>query len=155
LPLADDIATRTSLPEVGQSVPQPKVQAVRRGIHEEVKRLNRHTYLLATGLWVLVVATCGYFMLRGPSLAGGVNNASITLSKFQKLRTGMTYRECVDALGSTGSQQDLTYIRESGLTLTTYLWQNPDGSNIMAEFENGRLTTKVQAGLHRPQRAVQ
>jgi hypothetical protein len=106
-------------------------------------------------LWLFVVVACGYFSLRAPAPASVVNDATITLDEYEQLRIGMSYKECVNALGATGYQQDLTYIRESRLTITTYIWQNQDGSNVMAEFENGRLTTKVQAGLHTPKPVVQ
>jgi hypothetical protein len=79
--------------------------------------------------------------------AGNSTQARITLRVYEQLQTGMTYKECLAIIGTDGVQKDLTYVRKSGLMITTYIWQNADGSNIMAEFENNRLFTKVQAGL--------
>jgi hypothetical protein len=108
--------------------------------------LNR----LATVLWVSVVVGCGYYLLRDSGAIDGAGNstqARITLRVYEQLQTGMTYKECLAIIGTDGVQKDLTYVRKSGLMITTYIWQNADGSNIMAEFENNRLFTKVQAGL--------
>lgn len=111
---------------------------------------------LAIILWVGVVTTCGYFLVRDPAAKEeGPAPVVITMSTFDQLQTGMTMRECVDIIGTAGVQQDLTYIQESALTITTHIWQNKDGSNIMAQFENGRLSTKAQAGLPKVAHAVQ
>jgi hypothetical protein len=111
--------------------------------------------VLAVILWVGVVTTCGYFMLSDPmAKEKAPAPVVITMGSFEQLKTGMTVRECADIIGTPGAQQDLTYIQESGLTITTHIWQNNDGSNIMAQFENGRLSTKAQAGLPKIAHAV-
>ena len=104
--------------------------------------------MLAATLWVVVVTNCGYFLLRDPiAEEKAPAPVVITMYGFGQLKTGMTVRECADIIGTAGVQQDLTYMQESGVIITTHTWQNDDGSNMMAQFKNGHLSTKAQAGL--------
>jgi hypothetical protein len=155
LPFADVVATAQHTPQSRIEVRQSRGRAVWQVIRKHLNTANRYVNLLAVILWIVVVIACGFFLLHNTMPAGDMPDTTITLSKFEQLQTGMTYKECMNTLGRPGVQQDLTYIRSSGLTITTYLWQNPDGSNAMTEFENGRLTTRAQAGLHKRQQVAE
>jgi prepilin-type N-terminal cleavage/methylation domain-containing protein len=75
-----------------------------------------------------------------------VHQSGVTLEQFNKLETGMTVDEVNSMLGPG------TLAARSGFAVfevTGYTWQgNGDiGANMSVQFENGRLTTKAQAGL--------
>ena len=76
----------------------------------------------------------------------------VDAEEYAKIKNGMTYEEVVAIIGEEGSQNSSsTMPAVAGVTdeLTTeiYSWQNFDGSNMNATFQNGALVMKAQFGL--------
>jgi hypothetical protein len=70
---------------------------------------------------------------------------SITLAKFNQLKTGMAYKEVVNILGTDGeiiSESDI-----GGTKTVMYQWQSSGFGNMNAMFQNGKLISKSQFGL--------
>ncbi|MEE3718908.1 hypothetical protein V2H45_19370 [Tumidithrix elongata RA019] len=77
--------------------------------------------------------------------ANQTTEVKITLDKFKQIKDGMTLQQVTDIIGSQGK-----LIAESKLGDSTgqvYSWKNPQGSNAIIEFKNGRVVAKAQAGL--------
>lgn len=72
-------------------------------------------------------------------------NAPVTLAEYSAIQTYMTYEEVADLLGKPGKEVSNSYI--AGYSTVMYMWQNRDGSNMNAMFQNGKLIQKAQAGL--------
>lgn len=70
---------------------------------------------------------------------------TVTMSKFSRLQTGMTYQQVVEIMGAPGEEMSRSDIAE--FTTVMYGWKNPDGSNMNAMFQNGALMQKAQFGL--------
>lgn len=77
-------------------------------------------------------------------LAAEVSN-QITMAKFSSLQEGMTYEQVVSILGSSGEVQSSSDV--GGFKTVMYGWSNPNGSNMSATIQNGRLVMKAQFGL--------
>ena len=80
-------------------------------------------------------------------LSGGTPISSrefVTLEKFNRLRTGMTYETVVKILGREGDV--LSDVGGPGPAIRIYQWTN-GLSNMNATFQDGRLMAKAQLGL--------
>jgi hypothetical protein len=69
----------------------------------------------------------------------------VTMEEFKKIKNGMTYEEVVKIIGFEGTEMSSTEI--GGIKTIMYSWQNDDGSNMNAMFQNNKLNTKAQFGL--------
>lgn len=73
----------------------------------------------------------------------------VTMAGFQKIRTGMEYREVAKILGEEGEEASRNEM--GGFVTVMYTWKAKDflitGGNMNAMFQNGRLTSKAQTGL--------
>ncbi|WP_232335511.1 DUF3862 domain-containing protein [Thermoactinomyces sp. CICC 10735] len=69
----------------------------------------------------------------------------VTMEEFKKIKNGMTYEEVVEIIGFEGTEMSSTEI--GGIKTIMYSWQNDDGSNMNAMFQNNKLNTKAQFGL--------
>ena len=76
------------------------------------------------------------------------------LESFDKIKNGMTYEQVTAIIGSpgeivaeTGSPSDPFYTITYYFIGTSDLWND---SNAHLTFQNGRLHTKAQTGLKRP-----
>ena len=56
-----------------------------------------------------------------------------------------TYGDAVTILGRDGKV--VSQVELGGVSTIGYSWKNPNGSNIVAIFQNGLLVSKAQAGL--------
>lgn len=75
-----------------------------------------------------------------------VQNEKITLEKFNKITTGMTYQEVVDIIGEEGTLS--TESSYSSQTMQIYSWSASNGiSNATVSFMNGKVSGKSQIGL--------
>ena len=77
-------------------------------------------------------------------LATGAN-ASITLSNYERLQTGMTYEQACEILGKAGTEMSRTEM--AGYVTVMYGWQGDGVANMNAMFQNGKLVSKAQFGL--------
>ena len=73
--------------------------------------------------------------------------SKITLSEFNSLKEGISYREAVNIIGGSG-----TLISEAGsgeFKTIMYVWEGSGstGANANAMFQNDKLITKAQFGL--------
>jgi len=69
----------------------------------------------------------------------------ITMAKYEAALTGMTYTEVCGVLGTQGEES--SRVELAGTTTVIYTWKNPDGSNMNATFQKGKLVAKAQFGL--------
>ena len=70
-----------------------------------------------------------------------------TLEHYEYIHNGMPMTEINDILGPYGEEK--TNVRVEDSTMTIKVWENKDGSNVVVNFENGKVTGKAQAGLKR------
>jgi len=74
------------------------------------------------------------------------SSQGITLAKYMKLNTGMTYDDVVSILGKNGVELSSTEI--AGIKSVTYKWDGVSfASNMNATFSNNQLVSKAQFGL--------
>lgn len=77
-------------------------------------------------------------------------DAKITLEEFNKIETGMTYKEVVDIIGGEGTVQSETSITGNDQYKTTlYSWEGKGslGANANVTFQGGKVVSKAQFGL--------
>jgi hypothetical protein len=70
---------------------------------------------------------------------------TVTMNEFARLHTGMTYQQAMETIGTPGSEISRNEI--AGISTVMYGWNNSDGSNMNAMFQNGELIQKSQFGL--------
>jgi hypothetical protein len=69
----------------------------------------------------------------------------INRDRFNQIKKGMTLKQVEEVIGSPGK-----LIADSSTpngTGQVYSWKNPQGSNAIVEFKNGKVAAKAQAGL--------
>ncbi|HXG73164.1 MAG TPA: hypothetical protein VNJ04_21440 [Gemmatimonadaceae bacterium] len=81
---------------------------------------------------------------EGPAAMLGVEPL-VTAAEYGSLQDGMSYEEAVRIIGTAGTEASRSNV--VGITTLLYSWQNPDGSNMNAMFQNDKLVTKAQYGL--------
>lgn len=76
----------------------------------------------------------------------------VSLGQYNQIQSGMTYEQVQQIMGSPGTPTASNHMPSYGgvtpdITDTSYMWQNADGSNMNAMFQNDSLIMKAQAGL--------
>lgn len=71
--------------------------------------------------------------------------ATITMSKFEQVKEGMSYEQVKEIIGDSGAVISSSEL--GGVKTVMYQWQNPSGANMNAMFQNGKLVNKAQFGL--------
>ncbi len=70
----------------------------------------------------------------------------ITMEKFNRLKTGMSYKEAVEILGAEG--EVLSESEIGGTKTVMYSWAGSSfASSMNAMFQNNKLISKAQMGL--------
>lgn len=69
----------------------------------------------------------------------------VTMAKFSQIQVGMSYRRVVDIIGEGGEKVLSTSM--AGPNSTLYQWKDPDGGEMHAVFQDGKLVSKSQSGL--------
>ena len=82
----------------------------------------------------------------------GCSPAVVSKDKFSAIHEGMTYREVVTIIGAEGEELSSNKIEGvpgvmPSVSTKMYAWQNSDGSNMNAMFQNDKLIQKAQLGL--------
>lgn len=106
---------------------------------------------------MLPVSRSSLKLILASTLAGllsgcGSTGPVVTKSEYDQLNEGMSYSQVVSLIGndgvenSSGTMNGIPGFMESIKTVV-YSWQNPDGSNMNAVFQNDKLITKAQFGL--------
>lgn len=110
------------------------------------------TFFLIAGIcfvlsFVGCVAFCGSVATRmSEKMEIGAKDA-MTLSKFSKIQTGMSYSEVCKIAGKEGKLMSET----DSYSTKLYAWYGVDGiSNMTGTFQNGYLVTKAQLALTDP-----
>jgi hypothetical protein len=76
----------------------------------------------------------------GPVVAEG-----ITMAKYDRLKTGMSYHQAVEILGTEGVEVSSNEL--AGTKTVMYQWEAGVGANVNAMFQNDKLMQKAQFGL--------
>lgn len=76
----------------------------------------------------------------------------ITIDKFNKVSSGMSYSQVATIMHDPGEMVALTSMPPipgimPGIKNRIYIWKNYDGSNINVQFQNDKAIGKNQAGL--------
>ena len=70
----------------------------------------------------------------------------ITMAKYDRIKTGMSYKEVVEILGKEG--KELSNNEVGGIKTVVYQWEAEGaGSNMNATFQKDKLLSKAQFGL--------
>lgn len=91
---------------------------------------------------------------QGPSSASSFtqDRRLVTFQHYERIRVGMPYSEVRSIIGSGGrevSRNQLDGVPGAAPAISTvmYQWENADGSNMNAMFQNDALIQKAQSGL--------
>lgn len=120
-------------------------------------RLSKTIFEVFLGI-VIVSIPIMYFIGRARSNNGygsyGSSSGSssyssscyITMSEFNKIKTGMSYSEVKDIVGCSGTVVSETEVMGSKMTI--YSWYGSDGvSNANVNINDGKVINKTQIGL--------
>ncbi|RAL21426.1 DUF3862 domain-containing protein [Thermoflavimicrobium daqui] len=80
-----------------------------------------------------------------PVEQNATENKEVTMEKFKQIKSGMSYEEVVKIIGFEGTEMSSNEL--AGIKTVMYSWQNDDGSNMNAMFQNNKLNSKAQFGL--------
>ncbi len=69
----------------------------------------------------------------------------ISLKVFEQIQEDMTLAQVEQIIGSSGKL--IAETKTAGIVGQVYSWKNPQGSNAIIEFRNGKVIAKAQAGL--------
>ena len=95
---------------------------------------------VAGGIAALVAL--GFYF--GPKLMTAASPV-VTMGQFQSISEGMSVDEVKSIMRSDGELQVSNAM--PGYTGEIRMWQNPDGSNMSIQFQNGKVITRAQYGL--------
>lgn len=79
------------------------------------------------------------------------SKVTVSKSEYDRIEHGMSYAQVVRIIGSPGEQMSSNRIDGQGVMPNVrtemYMWQNGNGSNMNAIFQNDKLIQKAQFGL--------
>ncbi len=76
---------------------------------------------------------------------GRESTPQITLAEFERIEPGMTLAQVNEIVGVPGKL--IADGQAGGVRGQVYSWKNPQGSNAIVEFKDGKVAAKAQAGL--------
>lgn len=125
------------------------IASVRANGSNKIKH-KQHPLLLLFSL--IFLSFCIVFFLYGSGVIGNspLNSKYITLEEFNSLKTGMTYEEVCEIIGSEGELVSEVNITEETYHTKMYIWYGSGitGANANFTFENNKLMSKAQMGLN-------
>lgn len=76
----------------------------------------------------------------------------VTLNEYMSLNIGISYLKAAELIGTMGKEVSRNHIDGApgvmdSVDTVMYMWQNEDGSNMNAMFQNDNLMQKSQFGL--------
>lgn len=76
----------------------------------------------------------------------------VTFNEFNRIKTGISYRETVNIIGTQGEEISRNMINgvpgvTESIETIMFQWINKNGSNMNAMFQNDKLVSKAQFGL--------
>lgn len=79
----------------------------------------------------------------------GVSDESeyITMEEYNKIKTGMTYEEVKEIIGSPGELSSTSSVGNYTVSIYTWYGNGTAGSNANVTFQNGYVSGKAQVGL--------
>ena len=83
--------------------------------------------------------------LNQSGLTGTSGDADVTKAKFDEVKTGMSYNEVKDIIGSEGEKTSMSKISET--TLASYVWKGDKYASLRTSFKDDKLTSKSQSNL--------
>lgn len=75
------------------------------------------------------------------------NDPRMTLSEFSSIKTGMTYAEVCEIVGSYGVEQSRVELGGYQTVIVGWDGTGQIGANANVTFQNGKVIAKAQAGL--------
>jgi hypothetical protein len=75
----------------------------------------------------------------------GSDDVELTMEKFNKIKNGMSYEDCVEIMGGEGNQ--IVSAGEGKYKVESYKWEGPNFQYVMLSFMGGKLNSKAQNGL--------
>lgn len=139
----------------GQSVSSPGVQYQQPQpllATDSQKKKPSLIVVFGGGFILLILVLVFIAALTNPEEAArSISNASsgptpiVTKVEYEALYIGMTYEAAKNTIGAHGEEMSRNEI--GGITTVMYMWQNRDGSNMNAMFQNGAMIQKAQFGL--------
>jgi hypothetical protein len=72
-------------------------------------------------------------------------DSSLTMTKFNQIKDGMSYEETVAIMGSEGNQ--MLSSGKGQYKVETYKWEGPNFQYVMLTFMGGKMNSKAQNGL--------
>ena len=104
------------------------------------------TLIVIIGMVAWVLKTSSRYNPHETATVGVVRiRPEITLDQFLSLPDGASYNHVTALLRDPGIEVSRNNI--AGYLTVMYQWENADGSNMNAMFQNDRLVSKSQAGL--------
>ena len=94
------------------------------------------------------------FLLLPVLTLAGCNSLAPTVTKaeYDQISTGMSYSQVSATIGAPGEEMSSNQMPGipgvmEPISTVMYMWQNSDGSNMNAMFQNDKMIQKAQAGL--------
>ena len=119
------------------------------------KKLKHTGVRVVLGLAIIMIGICAITSSNtnttntenAKPVSAQVQEEKMTLEKFNKIETGMTYQQVVDIVGEEGTLS--TESSYGDQTMKIYYWYAKNGiSNATISFMNGKVTAKSQIGLN-------
>lgn len=115
------------------------------------KKLKSTGIRVLVGIAIIFVGICcGISISQNNTTSTGSGivqeQTKVTLEKFNKIETGMTYQQVVNIIGEEGTlSTESSYGNQS---MKVYYWYASNKiSNATVSFMNGKVTAKSQVGL--------